>query len=70
MPFFRRIFSSKILPSWTIFIFDACIVALSAVFAYFVRYPLVEIFAMDSSPWLTIALVTAVYLLFFPSNLL
>ena len=65
MPFFRRIFSSKILPSWTIFIFDACIVAFSAVFAYFVRFPLAEILAMESSPWLAIVLVTVIYLLFF-----
>ena len=37
MSFFRRIFSLKILPSWTIFLFDAFIVAASVVFAYFVR---------------------------------
>ena len=65
MPFFRRIFSSKILPSWAIFIFDACIVAFAAVFAYFVRFPLAEILAMESSPWLAIVLVTLIYLLFF-----
>jgi FlaA1/EpsC-like NDP-sugar epimerase len=65
MPFFRRIFSSKILPSWTIFIFDACIVAFSAVFAYFVRFPLAEILAMESPPWLSVVLVTVIYLLFF-----
>ena len=65
MPFFRRIFSSKILPSWTIFLFDACIVALSVVFAYFVRFPFAEVLKMGSTPWLAIVIVTAVNLLFF-----
>ena len=65
MPFFRRIFSSKILPSWTIFLFDACIVALSVVFAYFVRFPFAEVVKMGSAPWLAIVIVTAVNLLFF-----
>ena len=65
MPFFRRIFSSKILPSWTIFLFDAIIVASSVVFAYFVRFPISELIKMGGTPWLTVLLVTAVYLLFF-----
>ena len=65
MPFFRRIFSSKILPSWTIFLFDACIVALSVVFAYFVRFPFAEVLKMGSTPWLAIVIVTAVNLVFF-----
>ena len=65
MPFFRRIFSSKILPSWTIFLFDACIVALSVVFAYFVRFPIATVLSMGSIPWLAILIVTVVNLIFF-----
>ena len=65
MPFFRRIFSSKILPSWTIFLFDAFVVALSVVFAYFVRVPFSEVVKMGSAPWLAIVIVTVVNLIFF-----
>ena len=65
MPFFRRIFSSKILPSWTIFLLDAIIVAVSVVFAYFVRFPISEVVKMGGTPWLAVLLVTVVNLLFF-----
>ena len=65
MSFFRRIFSSKILPSWTIFLFDAIIVAMSVVFAYFVRFPISEVNKMGGSPWLAILLVTVINLFFF-----
>ena len=64
MSFIQRIFSSKILPSWTILLFDAIIVALSVVFSYFVRFPVSEVITMGS-PWTTIAIVTIVYLLCF-----
>ena len=65
MPFFRRIFSSKILPSWTIFLLDAIIVAVSVIFAYFVRFPISEVVKMGTTPWLAVLLVTVVNLLFF-----
>ena len=65
MPFFHRIFSSKILPSWTIFLFDAGIVALSVVFAYFVRFPVADVVKMGPAPWLAIVIVTGVNLIFF-----
>ena len=64
MSLIRRIFSSKILPSWTILLFDAIIVALSVVFSYFVRFPVSEVITMGS-PWTTIAIVTIVYLFCF-----
>ena len=64
MSFIQRIFSSKILPSWTILLFDAIIVALSVVFSYFVRFPISEVITMGS-PWTTIAIVTIVYLFCF-----
>ena len=65
MSFFRRVFSSRILPSWTIFVFDAFVVALSVVFAYFVRFTVPEVMKMGSSPWLAVAVVTVVNLIFF-----
>ena len=65
MSFFRRIFSSKILPSWIIFLFDAFIVAASVVFAYFVRFPIPEVMKMGTSPWTTVAIFTIVNLIFF-----
>ena len=65
MPFFRRIFSSKILPSWTIFLLDTLIVAVSVIFAYFVRFPISEVVKMGGTPWLAVLLVTVVNLLFF-----
>ena len=65
MPFFRRIFSSKILPSWTIFLFDAFVVAFSVVFAYFVRFPFADVIKMGGAPWLAIVVVTGINLLFF-----
>ena len=65
MPFLRRIFSSKILPTWTIFLFDACIVAASVIFAYFIRFPATIFESMASSLWSTVAVVTLVNLLFF-----
>ena len=65
MPFFRRLFSSKILPSWTIFLLDAIIVAVSVIFAYFVRFPISEVVKMGTTPWLAVLLVTLVNLLFF-----
>ena len=36
MSFFRQLFSSKILPSWTILLFDAIIVAVSVLLAVFI----------------------------------
>ena len=65
MSLFRRVFSSRILPSWTILLFDTVIVALSVIFAYFVRFPAADVVKMGTSPWLTIAIVTAVNLVFF-----
>ena len=65
MSFFRRIFSSKILPSWIIFLFDAFIVAASVIFAYFVRFPISEVMKMGSHPWAAVAIVTVVNLIFF-----
>ena len=42
LPFFKRIFSSRILPSWTILLFDIVIVVLSLLIAYAIRFSLGE----------------------------
>ena len=65
LSFLRRIFSSKILPTWTIFLFDACVVAASVAFAYIVRFPLSDLGHMGNTPWLTVVIVTIVNLIFF-----
>ena len=65
MSIFRQIFSSTILPSWIIFLFDALIVAGSVLFAYLVRYPISEVAQMGSFPWLVVLIVTVVNLIFF-----
>ena len=65
MSLFRQIFSSRILPSWIIFLFDALIVAGSVLFAYLVRYPISEVAQMGSFPWLVVLIVTVVNLIFF-----
>ena len=65
MSIFRQIFSSRILPSWIIFLFDALIVAGSVLFAYLVRYPISEVAQMGSFPWLVVLIVTVVNLIFF-----
>ena len=65
MSFFRQIFSSKILPSWTILLFDAIVVAVSVLFAYLIRFPLVETLGSGHFPWLAMLVITAVNLVFF-----
>ena len=65
MSFFRQIFSSKILPSWTILLFDTIIVAVSVLFAYLIRYPLAEVVRSGSFPWLAVFIVTVVNVVFF-----
>ena len=65
MSFCRQIFSSKILPSWTILLFDAIVVAVSVLFAYLIRFPLVETLGSGHFPWLAMLVITAVNLVFF-----
>ena len=65
MSFFRQIFSSKILPSWTILLFDAFIVAVSVLFAYLIRFPLSEVAKSGQFPWLAVFVVMVVNVVFF-----
>ena len=65
MSFFRQLFSSKILPSWTILLFDAIVVAVSVLFAYVIRFPIVETMGSGHFPWWSILIITFVNLVFF-----
>ena len=65
MSFFRQLFSSKILPSWTILLFDAIIVAVSVLFAYLIRFPLAEVARSGQFTWLAVFIVTIVNVVFF-----
>ncbi len=65
MSFFRQIFSSKILPSWTILLFDAIVVAVSVLFAYLIRFPIVETMGSGHFPWCSVFVITFVNLILF-----
>ena len=59
--FFRRIFSSKILPSWTILLMDLCIVIVSLLLGYLARFSFVGSQAFGG-PDFRITLVTVLVL--------
>ena len=65
MSFFRQLFSSKILPSWTILLFDAIVVAVSVLFAYLIRFPIVETMGSGHFPWCSVFVITFVNLILF-----
>ena len=65
MSFFRQLFSSKILPSWTILLFDAIVVAVSVLFAYLIRFPILEAMGSGHFPWWSVFVITFVNLIFF-----
>ena len=65
MSFFRQLFSSRILPSWTILLFDTIIVSMSILFAYLLRFPITEVARSGQFPWLAVFIVTVVNVVFF-----
>ena len=65
MSFFRQLFSSRILPSWTILLFDTIIVSMSILFAYLLRFPIREVARSGQFPWLAVFIVTVVNVVFF-----
>ena len=65
MGFFRHIFSSKVLPSWTILLIDAIIVVVSVVVAFFLRFSFSDIAQMSITVWSTIGLTLFVNIVFF-----
>lgn len=65
VPFLRRIFSTRILPSWTILLFDISILIFSVVVAFALRFTLNEVASMGRSIRITMAIVVVVNLIFF-----
>ena len=63
--FFRKIFSSRILPSWTILLFDLIIVVISVVLAYIIRFGLSSAVTMGAEMRSTFLVVIPLTLLFF-----
>ena len=65
VPLFRRIFSSRILPSWTILLFDTLIVIFSIVLAYLIRFSFTELAGLGDEMRRTFLVVVLFSLLFF-----
>ena len=63
--FLRRIFSSRVLPSWTILLLDLLIVALSVLVAYLLRFDVSYPFQHSTELLLSIGVIAAVDVVFF-----
>ena len=63
--FFRKIFSSRILPSWTILMFDLSVVVISILLAFVIRFSLKEALLMGKQIRLAFLVVVPLNLLFF-----
>ena len=63
--FLRRIFSSRVLPSWTILLFDLFIVALSVFIGYLLRFEVGYPFRNSTDLFISIGVIAAVDLVFF-----
>ncbi len=65
MSFLRRIFSSKVLPSWMILLLDTILVAVSVIVAFLLRYSFPELAeGLRLQAWITMGLCLLVNLLF------
>ena len=63
---FRRVFSSRILPSWTILLLDLCIVVFSLVLGYLIRFSFVGISAFGGRDFrITLGVLLLLNFLFF-----
>ena len=63
--FFKRIFSSKVLPSWTILLFDILVVVFSVFFAYLMRFLFANVRLEGGEMGGTLLIVIPFALLFF-----
>ena len=63
--FFKRIFSSRVLPSWTILLFDILIIVFSVFIAYLTRFLFADVRLMEGEMVRTLAVVIPFSLLFF-----
>ena len=64
-PFIKRIFSTRILPSWTILLFDTLVVVFSIFVAYLTRYLFSNVTLMGEEMGRTLLVVIPCALLFF-----
>ena len=64
MSFLRRVFSSKVLPSWMILLLDTILVAVSVIVAFLLRYSFPELDTMHVQAWITMGLALAFTLLY------
>ena len=65
MSFFRRIFSSKVLPSWTILLIDSIIVVCSVLVAYMLRFSFTMLMTITPTVLYSVLLSLGVALVFF-----
>ena len=65
MTFFQKLFSARVLPSWTILLFDSILLVVSVLIAFALRYSLGHMSTMSATVWMTIGLVLVVNWLFF-----
>ena len=63
--FLRRIFSAKVLPSWTILLLDIAIVAVSVFIGYLLRFDFAYPIQHSSEVLIAIGCIVAVDLVFF-----
>ena len=63
--FLRRLFSSRVLPSWTILLFDILVIVFSVFVAYLTRFLLAETMLMEGEVARTLVVVIPFTLLFF-----
>ena len=63
--FLRRIFSSKVLPSWTILIFDIFIVAASVIVGYLIRTDFKFVMEQKGMMWASVGVITVFDIIFF-----
>ena len=61
----KRIFSSRVLPSWTILLFDIVVIVFSVFVAYLTRFLLAEIRLINGEIYRTLSVVIPFALLFF-----
>ncbi len=63
--FWKRIFSSRVLPSWTILLFDVLVIVFSVFVAYLTRFMFSDVKLMEGEMLRTLAVVIPITLVFF-----
>lgn len=65
MKIFQRLFSLRVLPSWTILLFDTILVALSVLIAFALRFSIGDLAAMSDAVLMTVAVTVIANWVFF-----